>query len=97
MRKFYSDLAFFSAFFNFQFSIKFPNSQYGTTKVNKKINIQNPMVKMVRKTKNPKNTSISILIVLFSIRVKNKTYFEIINVFEHRFFYPMRQVMHAKL
>ena len=27
-------------FFNFQFSIRFPNNQYGTTKVNKKINIQ---------------------------------------------------------
>jgi len=75
----YFDLAFFSALFSFQFSIKFPNSQYGTTKVNKKINIQNPMVKTVRNTKNPKKTSISILIVLFEIRLKNKTYFDISN------------------
>ena len=35
-------------------SIAEPNTQYGITKVNRKIISQNPIVKMVKKAKNPK-------------------------------------------
>ena len=53
IKKSYSSITAFSFFLYFHSSLKYPTIQYGITKVNKKIINQNPMVKMVKKSKNP--------------------------------------------
>ena len=48
--------AFFASLFNFKFSQIVPPIQYGTTNVKRKINNQNPVVKINMNNKNPENS-----------------------------------------
>jgi len=52
---YFPSAAFFASFFNFMFSHIVPPIQYGTTKVNKKINNQKPAVKINMNKTNPEN------------------------------------------
>lgn len=52
-----------------------PVIQYGTTKVNKKINNQNPAANTNKNNKKPKNVEISNMSVFFIDFDKNNIYF----------------------
>ena len=56
-----------ASFRSFHISLKLPTNQYGTTKVNKKIISQKPMVRMVKNAKKPKYWSNSNIVFSFGV------------------------------
>jgi hypothetical protein len=77
-----SSWALLASFLSLNISRRLPINQYGTTKVNKKIINQKPMVKMVKNAKNPKywsNSNIFLPLVvtkILSSSVKKQILFE---------------------
>jgi len=63
------------SFLYFQDSLKYPINQYGLANVNKNIINQNPIVKIVKNTKNPENCDKSITLNSNINFYKNNIYF----------------------